>query len=88
MTTTNRRDFLGTSTESAAIAAAQTALGPVHLGEIAYRTGGRLDFNPVTETFADNDATNEMLAKSYREPNGLPVVALKHTRKQNVTTSW
>ena len=30
MTTTNRRDFLRTSTESAAVAAALTALGPVH----------------------------------------------------------
>jgi predicted dehydrogenase len=44
----------------------------VHLGEIAFRTGGRLDFDPKTEKFIDNDAANAMLTKNYREPFELP----------------
>ena len=44
----------------------------VHLGEIAYRTRGRLDFNPETEEFTDCDEANAMLGKIYREPFGLP----------------
>jgi hypothetical protein len=44
----------------------------VHLGEIAFRTRGRLDFNPQTERFVDCDEANQMLGKQYREPFGLP----------------
>ncbi len=46
----------------------------VHLGEIACRTTGRLDFDPKTETFIDNDDANAMLSKSYRQPYGLDTV--------------
>ena len=46
----------------------------VHLGEIAYRTRGRLDFDPTTEQFVDCDEANEMLGKKYRQPYTLPVV--------------
>ena len=42
----------------------------VHLGEIAYRTRGRLDFDAKTEQFVDCDEANEMLSKKYREPYG------------------
>ena len=44
----------------------------VHLGEIAYLTRGRLDFNPTTERFIDCDEANKLLGKVYREPYGLP----------------
>ncbi len=44
----------------------------VHLGEIAYRTRGRLDFDPKTEQFIDCDEANELLGKVYRAPYGLP----------------
>ena len=44
----------------------------VHLGEIAYLTRGRLDFNPTTEQFIDCDEANKLLGKVYREPYGLP----------------
>ena len=40
----------------------------VHLGEIAFRTSGQLDFDPERQRFVDNDLANEMLSKSYREP--------------------
>jgi predicted dehydrogenase len=44
----------------------------VHLGEIAYLTRGRLDFDPKTETFIASDEANELLDKVYRQPYGLP----------------
>jgi len=47
----------------------------VHLGEIAYRTRGRLDFDPTTEQFVDCDEANAMLSKNYREPYTLPSIA-------------
>ena len=40
----------------------------VHLGEIAYRTAGRVEFDPQTETFVGNDDANAMLTKEYRAP--------------------
>lgn len=46
----------------------------VHLGEIAFRTRGRLDFDPTTERFTDCDEANALLTKSYRSPYSLPVV--------------
>ena len=35
----------------------------VHLGEIAYRTRGRLDFDPVTGRFPDCDEANRLLGQ-------------------------
>ena len=46
----------------------------VHLGEIAFRTEGRLDFDPVSERFTDCEAANELLTKTYRDPYLLPSV--------------
>ncbi len=46
----------------------------VHLGEIAYRTEGRLDFDPKQERFIGCDAANALLTKEYRAPFGLPTV--------------
>jgi predicted dehydrogenase len=40
----------------------------IHLGEIAYRTGRVLNFDPKTETFGDDREANAMLTKEYREP--------------------
>ena len=57
-------------------ASAETAHGScalVHLAEIAYRTRGRLDFDPQAERFVDCEEANAMLTKEYREPYGLPV---------------
>ena len=46
----------------------------VHLGEIAYRTQGRLDFDPKTEKFVGSDEANQLLSKEYRNPYGLPEI--------------
>ena len=47
----------------------------VHLGEIAFRTRGRLDFDPRAERFIDCDEANQMLTKEYRAPYLLPEVS-------------
>jgi predicted dehydrogenase len=44
----------------------------VHLGEIAYQTRGRLNFDPASERFVDCDEANRLLTKQYRPPYGLP----------------
>lgn len=44
----------------------------VHLGEIAFRTRGRLDFDAKTERFVDCEEANALLTKTYRQPYGLP----------------
>lgn len=72
-------DFLGavrkrTPTRAAA-AIAHRSCALVHLGEIAFRTRGRLDFDPQSERFRDCDEANQMLGKQYREPFGLPDLA-------------
>ncbi len=54
---------------SAEIAHRSCAL--VHLGEIAFATRGRLDFDPRTERFVDCDEANSLLTKEYRQPYGL-----------------
>lgn len=46
----------------------------VHLGEIAYRTRGRLDFDPRAERFIDCNEANTLLTKEYRAPFLLPEV--------------
>ncbi len=46
----------------------------VHLGEIAFRTKGRLDFDPRSERFIDCDEANQQLTKEYRSPYGLPSI--------------
>ncbi|MFP6768383.1 MAG: Gfo/Idh/MocA family oxidoreductase [Planctomycetaceae bacterium] len=46
----------------------------VHLGEVAFRTQGRLDFDPKTETFVDSPQANAMLTKAYRKGYELPRV--------------
>jgi predicted dehydrogenase len=46
----------------------------VHLGDIAYRTRGRLDFDPQAERFTDCDEANQLLSKEYRKPFTLPAV--------------
>ena len=44
-----------------------------HLGNIAYRTGRRLEFDAETETFSDPEA-NQYLGREYRKGFELPKV--------------
>jgi hypothetical protein len=43
-----------------------------HLGNIAYRTGRTLHFDPATERFADDEEANRLLTRDYREPYVVP----------------
>jgi len=43
-----------------------------HLGNISYRLGRQLEFDPVTERFIDDDDANTMLTRPYREPFVIP----------------
>ena len=47
---------------------AHLSCGIVHLGEIAYRTGKTLQFDPEKERIVGDEATNAMLTKEYRGP--------------------
>ncbi len=42
----------------------------VHLGEVAYRTGKVLEFDPETETITNHPEANRLLTKEYRAPWG------------------
>ncbi|MCH8923315.1 MAG: hypothetical protein IIA67_09245, partial [Planctomycetes bacterium] len=53
---------------------AHSSCALVHLGEIAYRTRGQVDFDPKKQTFIDCDEANRLLTKKYRKPFGLPEV--------------
>lgn len=45
-----------------------------HLGNISYRTGRRLEFDPETETFPGDDEANSLLTREYRKGFELPSV--------------
>lgn len=45
-----------------------------HLGNIAYRLGRTVEFDPKTETFPRDDAANAMLTRNYRKPFAMPAV--------------
>ena len=45
-----------------------------HLGNIAYRTGRRLEFDPKAETFPRDEEANRYLGREYRKGFELPKV--------------
>jgi predicted dehydrogenase len=45
-----------------------------HLGNISYKLGRDVHFDPKTETFPKDEQANALLRKRYREPYGLPKV--------------
>jgi predicted dehydrogenase len=46
-----------------------------HLGNIAYRVGRTVVFDPETETFGDDAAANKYLSREYRAPFTMPTQA-------------
>lgn len=53
---------------------AHLSSGLAHLGNIAYRTGRALTFDPKTEKFVGDDEANKYLTRKYRAPYSLPQV--------------
>ena len=51
---------------------ARAAEDEVHLGEVAYRVGRVLNFDPKTETVRGDKEANALLTKEYRKPWELP----------------
>ena len=51
---------------------AHLSCGLIHLGEIAYRVGRVLRFDPEREQILDDDEANNLLTKQYREPWRMP----------------
>jgi predicted dehydrogenase len=49
--------------------------GLCHLGNIAYRLGRTVNFDPKTETFPGDDDANAMLSRDYRKPYVVSEVA-------------
>ena len=52
----------------------ETALSTAlcHLGNIAYRMGEELEFDPEAERFVDHDEANKLLRRDYRAPYVVP----------------
>jgi predicted dehydrogenase len=44
----------------------------IHLGNISYRLGRSLDFDPATMKFKNDKEANQMLTREYREPYVVP----------------
>ncbi|MCG8449696.1 MAG: Gfo/Idh/MocA family oxidoreductase [Pirellulales bacterium] len=53
---------------------AHTSSGLAHLGNIAYRLGRQLEFDPQTEKFVNDPEADAMLTREYRAPYVVPDV--------------
>ncbi len=51
---------------------AHTSAGLAHLGNIAYRVGRQLRFDPLAETFIGDSEANAYLTREYRKPFAMP----------------
>ncbi len=45
-----------------------------HIGNISYRLGRQLTFDPGSERFVDDEEANKMLARNYRDPFVVPKI--------------
>jgi predicted dehydrogenase len=61
-----------TSDLNAPVETAHLASGLAHLGNISYRLGRQLTFDPETETFPGDEEANRMLTRRYRAPYTVP----------------
>jgi len=57
---------------NAPVETAHLSSGLAHLGNIAYRTGRALTFDPKTEKFIGDDDANTYLTRKYRAPYTVP----------------
>ena len=68
------RNFLASArtgnTPNADADVAHLSCALVHLGEVAYRTGRVLHFDPAAEQCSGDDEANAMLTKKHRDPWG------------------
>jgi len=51
---------------------AHTSSGLAHLGNIAYRVGRRLEFDPASERFVGDSEADALLTREYRKPYAVP----------------
>ncbi|MEI6142547.1 MAG: hypothetical protein WCP85_24945, partial [Mariniphaga sp.] len=56
----------------APVESAHLASALAHLGNIAYRTGRVLTFNPESESFVNDQEADKMLTRNYRTPYVVP----------------
>jgi hypothetical protein len=56
------------------IAIGHVASSLTHLGNIAWRVDRKLRWNPLSETFVQDDEANRLLSRTYRAPWNLPNV--------------
>jgi predicted dehydrogenase len=63
------RDELGVEIEDGHLSSALC-----HLGNISYRLGRTVVFDPQTETFGSDEAANAMLSREYRAPYVVPKI--------------
>ena len=61
-----------TSDQHGPVETGHLASALAHLGNIAYRLGRVLDFDPQTESFVSDSEANAMLTRKYRKPYIVP----------------
>jgi hypothetical protein len=61
-----------TSDQNGPVETAHLASSLAHLGNIAFRLGRVLEFDPATEKFASDAEANGMLGRKYRAPYVVP----------------
>ncbi len=61
-----------TSIQNGPVETAHLSSALAHLGNIAFRTGRVLEFDPETERFRNDDEANRQLSRNYRSPFTVP----------------
>ncbi|MBL8209561.1 MAG: gfo/Idh/MocA family oxidoreductase, partial [Bryobacterales bacterium] len=61
-----------TTDQNGPVETAHLASSLAHLGNISYRLGRQLDFDPKTERFVSDGEANKMIKRNYRAPFVVP----------------
>ncbi len=61
-----------TGLQNGPVETAHLSSGIAHLGNISYRLGRRLNFDPASEKFINDKEANAMLTRNYRAPFTIP----------------